>query len=73
MPANKWNEEGKVWKADHGLLDEEQVAKCARAYAAASTDFVFAELASKGALLAAEGSYRMRMACGGSSNCQSPL
>jgi uncharacterized protein len=34
MPADKWNEEGKVWEADHGLLDEEQVAKCARADAA---------------------------------------
>src|SRR5260370_16558829 len=31
MPADKWNEEGKVWEADHGLLDEGQVAQCARA------------------------------------------
>src|SRR4029077_1022055 len=29
--AEKWNEEGKVWEADHGLLDDEQVALCARA------------------------------------------
>ncbi len=29
--AQKWNEEGKVWEADHGLLDDEQVALCARA------------------------------------------
>jgi uncharacterized protein len=29
--AEKWNEEGKIWKADHGLLDQEQVARCARA------------------------------------------
>jgi hypothetical protein len=31
MAADKWNEEGKIWEADHGLLNEEQVAKCARA------------------------------------------
>ena len=29
--VDKWNEEGKSWEADHGLLDEEQIAKCARA------------------------------------------
>jgi hypothetical protein len=28
MPADKWNEEGRVWEADHRLLDEKQVAKC---------------------------------------------
>ena len=26
-----WNESGRVWEEDHGLLDEEQVAKCERA------------------------------------------
>jgi len=31
MAAEKWNEEGKVWEPDHGLLDEKQIAKCARA------------------------------------------
>jgi predicted TIM-barrel fold metal-dependent hydrolase len=31
MSNEKWNEEGKVWEEDHGLLDEEQVAQCARA------------------------------------------
>ena len=31
MAVDKWNEEGKVWEADHGLLDDEQVAQCARA------------------------------------------
>jgi hypothetical protein len=31
MPAEKWNESGRVWEEDHGLLDEEQVAKCERA------------------------------------------
>ena len=31
MPVEKWNEEGKVWDEDHGLLDAAQVAKCARA------------------------------------------
>src|SRR5262245_9026753 len=31
MPNRKWNEEGREWEPDHGLLDEEQVAKCARA------------------------------------------
>ena len=31
MAVEKWNEEGKVWEADHGLLDEAQVAQCARA------------------------------------------
>ena len=27
----KWNEAGRVWEEDHGLLDEEQVAQCERA------------------------------------------
>jgi len=27
----KWNETGRVWEEDHGLLDDEQVAKCERA------------------------------------------
>src|ERR1700674_1400313 len=31
MANEKWNEEGKFWEDDHGLLDEEQVAECARA------------------------------------------
>jgi hypothetical protein len=31
MTQEKWNEAGRVWQEDHGLLDEEQVAKCDRA------------------------------------------
>jgi predicted TIM-barrel fold metal-dependent hydrolase len=31
MPKQKWNEKGRVWEPDHGLLDPEQVARCARA------------------------------------------
>src|SRR6266705_4093847 len=31
MAVEKWNEEGRVWEADHGLLNEEQIAQCARA------------------------------------------
>jgi predicted TIM-barrel fold metal-dependent hydrolase len=31
MPSRKWNETGRVWDAEHGLLDEEQVASLARA------------------------------------------
>ncbi len=31
MAVEKWNETGKVWDDDHGLLDEQQVAQCARA------------------------------------------
>ena len=31
MAAQKWNESGRVWEEDHGLLDAEQVAKCERA------------------------------------------
>ena len=31
MSVERWNEEGKEWDDDHGLLDEEQIAKCARA------------------------------------------
>src|SRR4029453_18144493 len=27
----KWNETGRVWGEDNGLLDEEQVAQCERA------------------------------------------
>ena len=26
MPVEQWNESGRVWEEDHGLLDEEQVA-----------------------------------------------
>jgi hypothetical protein len=29
--AEKWDESRRVWQADHGLLDDEQVAQCARA------------------------------------------
>src|SRR5436190_5216226 len=31
MAMEKWNEEGRIWEADHGLLNEEQIAQCARA------------------------------------------
>jgi hypothetical protein len=31
MSRAKWNETGRVWEEDHGLLDEEQVAQCERA------------------------------------------
>ena len=31
MSAVKWNETGRVWEEDHGLLDDEQVALCKRA------------------------------------------
>jgi len=31
MSTNNWNEEGQVWLEDHGLLDDDQVARCARA------------------------------------------
>src|SRR5215831_17518392 len=31
MPVEPWNESGRVWEEDHGLLDAEQVAKCRRA------------------------------------------
>src|SRR5436190_22833943 len=31
MAKKKWNEAGRIWEADHGLLDPEQVARCARA------------------------------------------
>jgi hypothetical protein len=31
MSAVKWNETGRVWEEDHGLLEDEQVAKCERA------------------------------------------
>jgi hypothetical protein len=31
MSVQKWNEDGRVWEPDHGLLDEEQIAQCARA------------------------------------------
>jgi len=36
MAAEKWNESGRVWEEDHGLLDAEQVAKCERADVAES-------------------------------------
>ena len=28
MPVEKWNESGRIWEDDHGLLDAEQVSKC---------------------------------------------
>src|SRR5438093_13743316 len=31
MAVEKWNEEGRIWEADHGLLNEEQIVQCARA------------------------------------------
>ena len=31
MAVDRWNEEGKFWLEDHGLLEKEQVAQCARA------------------------------------------
>jgi hypothetical protein len=31
MSHEKWNESGRVWEEDHGLLDAKQVRKCARA------------------------------------------
>src|SRR6266550_8767599 len=31
MAVEKWNEEGRIWEADHGLLNEDQIAQCARA------------------------------------------
>src|SRR5215472_15398321 len=31
MTRAKWNESGRVWEEDHGLLDAEQVSKCERA------------------------------------------
>jgi uncharacterized protein len=31
MSAEKWNELGRVWEEDHGLLNAEQVTKCERA------------------------------------------
>ena len=31
MAIEKWNESGREWEEDHGLLDAEQVAKCSRA------------------------------------------
>ena len=31
MSIQPWNESGRVWEDDHGLMDDEQVAKCQRA------------------------------------------
>ena len=31
MAVEKWNEAGRTWEVDYGWLDEEQIAKCARA------------------------------------------
>jgi len=31
MSVEKWNESGRIWEEDHGLLDPEQVTKCERA------------------------------------------
>ena len=31
MPVEPWNESGRAWEEDHGLLDTEQVARCRRA------------------------------------------
>ena len=34
MPIDEWDEAGKTWDDDHGLLDADQIARCARADAA---------------------------------------
>ena len=34
MAKPRWNETGRIWQADHGLLDERQLASCRRADAA---------------------------------------
>ena len=31
MAVEKWNEEGRTWEHDQGLLEDEQIAKCSRA------------------------------------------
>src|SRR5215208_7040014 len=31
MATRSWNEKGRIWEGDHGLLDKDQIAKCARA------------------------------------------
>src|SRR5215831_4005822 len=31
MPVERWNESGRVWEEDQGLLEPDQVAKCRRA------------------------------------------
>src|SRR5262249_34573155 len=31
MPVEPWNESGRIWEGDYGLLDPEQVAQCERA------------------------------------------
>lgn len=31
MASHSWNEKGRVWEDDHGLLDEAQIARCIRA------------------------------------------
>ena len=31
MSRTTWNEAGRIWEDDHGLLDDDQVAKCTRA------------------------------------------
>src|SRR5215475_1351932 len=36
MPVEPWNESGRVWEEDHGLLDADQVARCRRADVAES-------------------------------------
>jgi hypothetical protein len=36
MPVEPWDESGRVWEEDHGLLDAEQVARCRRADVAES-------------------------------------
>jgi len=31
MSNNKWNEENRIWEADHGWLSDDEMAQCARA------------------------------------------
>jgi hypothetical protein len=30
LENDKWSESGRLWEDDHGWLDDEQIAKCAR-------------------------------------------
>ncbi|HZN34672.1 MAG TPA: amidohydrolase family protein [Pirellulaceae bacterium] len=48
MAADRWNETGRVWEDDHGLLDEEQVESCQRADVAEPTSPIPTRMISNG-------------------------
>lgn len=60
MSIQPWNESGRVWEDDHGLLDDEQVAKCQRADVAEPRSPVPTRMISNGEYMPAPQTQKQR-------------